>query len=334
MLYKCRQCAFTSYSFPEITKHEGEHLKDSNEPPSVQHAPPPSVQHVAPPSVVPPEAQLTPPPAAGGGNFRMLFHCQLCGQAVPGEIELQLHLKTIHKVANPSQMMHIGAPTRAHIVERPEVPQMIPVYSPQQQPATPPQQPGRYNVIFYMGKRIYACTQCDYQTPKLPFMYVHERVHTNERKYSCNICGKRFKQSSHLSQHKSIHSANKDFKCSKCPSQFNFASNLYAHMKKHHGIKPTDAQMRDIEQMRERDESGVPEENGSSVAMDTSPSSVAHSNQKPSDHPETSSDAGEESSTKVGFEQFSSQAEDSDSQDSFPGLKGQYVVITLHYRKN
>lgn len=57
-----------------------------------------------------------------------------------------------------------------------------------------------------LGRRTYACSWCDYKTPRKDNLLVHVRRHTGVKPHSCTLCGKKFSDKSNFNAHVRRHS--------------------------------------------------------------------------------------------------------------------------------
>lgn len=64
-------------------------------------------------------------------------------------------------------------------------------------------------------------------------MWMHRKIHTENKKYGCEICGQKFVQKINLTHHQRIHTSEKPYECSECQKRFQERSHLQRHQKYH-----------------------------------------------------------------------------------------------------
>jgi len=84
----------------------------------------------------------------------------------------------------------------------------------------------------------YPCTRCDKRFAQLPYLAVHERVHSGEYPYACGACPERFRSSNCLTVHRRKHTGEKPFLCWQCGKRYRSASELAVHMGTHSEARP------------------------------------------------------------------------------------------------
>lgn len=73
----------------------------------------------------------------------------------------------------------------------------------------------------------------DFFSLKLGSMWMHRKIHTENKKYGCEICGQKFVQKINLTHHQRIHTSEKPYECSECQKRFQERSHLQRHQKYH-----------------------------------------------------------------------------------------------------
>lgn len=68
---------------------------------------------------------------------------------------------------------------------------------------------------------------------KLGSMWMHRKIHSDNKKYQCDICGQKFVQKINLTHHARIHSSEKPYECPECQKRFQERSHLQRHQKYH-----------------------------------------------------------------------------------------------------
>ena len=91
----------------------------------------------------------------------------------------------------------------------------------------------------HLGRRSYACSQCNKSYLRKRVLTIHRRSHTGERPYSCQACGWAFSSYSGLAVHKSTHLEVRPFKCTQCDKSFVKFHELSMHVKRKHSNKTT-----------------------------------------------------------------------------------------------
>ncbi|XP_013101746.1 serendipity locus protein H-1 [Stomoxys calcitrans] len=76
------------------------------------------------------------------------------------------------------------------------------------------------------------CPDCG-KCLKLGSMWMHRKIHTENKKYGCEICGQKFVQKINLTHHQRIHTSEKPYECSECQKRFQERSHLQRHQKYH-----------------------------------------------------------------------------------------------------
>ncbi|XP_075150842.1 wings down [Haematobia irritans] len=76
------------------------------------------------------------------------------------------------------------------------------------------------------------CPDCG-KCLKLGSMWMHRKIHTENKKYGCEICGQKFVQKINLTHHQRIHTNTKPYECSECQKRFQERSHLQRHQKYH-----------------------------------------------------------------------------------------------------
>lgn len=64
-------------------------------------------------------------------------------------------------------------------------------------------------------------------------MWMHRKIHSDNKKYQCDICGQKFVQKINLTHHARIHSSEKPYECPECQKRFQERSHLQRHQKYH-----------------------------------------------------------------------------------------------------
>ncbi|XP_040291180.1 oocyte zinc finger protein XlCOF8.4-like isoform X2 [Bufo bufo] len=90
----------------------------------------------------------------------------------------------------------------------------------------------------HRNERPYACSECGKCFTKKSILVDHHRVHTGEKPYLCTECGKTFTTKSVLVEHQRTHTGEKPFLCSECGKCFARKSHLDRHQRVHTGEKP------------------------------------------------------------------------------------------------
>lgn len=70
------------------------------------------------------------------------------------------------------------------------------------------------------SQQTFACSFCEYRTPKWAVMLNHRRTHTGERPFTCHLCPARFTQKACLMRHVRTHTGEKPYKCRICGLAF------------------------------------------------------------------------------------------------------------------
>ncbi|XP_068156601.1 serendipity locus protein H-1 [Drosophila tropicalis] len=76
------------------------------------------------------------------------------------------------------------------------------------------------------------CPDCG-KCLKLGSMWMHRKIHSDNKKYQCDICGQKFVQKINLTHHARIHSSEKPYECPECQKRFQERSHLQRHQKYH-----------------------------------------------------------------------------------------------------
>ncbi|XP_054081877.1 serendipity locus protein H-1 [Zeugodacus cucurbitae] len=76
------------------------------------------------------------------------------------------------------------------------------------------------------------CPECG-KCLKLGSMWMHRKIHSDNKKYGCDICGQKFVQKINLTHHSRIHTAEKPYECPECQKRFQERSHLQRHQKYH-----------------------------------------------------------------------------------------------------
>uniref|UniRef100_A0A1A9W6M7 C2H2-type domain-containing protein n=1 Tax=Glossina brevipalpis TaxID=37001 RepID=A0A1A9W6M7_9MUSC len=76
------------------------------------------------------------------------------------------------------------------------------------------------------------CPDCG-KCLKLGSMWMHRKIHAENKKYGCDICGQKFVQKINLTHHTRVHTAEKPYECSECQKRFQERSHLQRHQKYH-----------------------------------------------------------------------------------------------------
>ncbi|XP_004530987.1 serendipity locus protein H-1 [Ceratitis capitata] len=76
------------------------------------------------------------------------------------------------------------------------------------------------------------CPDCG-KCLKLGSMWMHRKIHSDNKKYGCDICGQKFVQKINLTHHSRIHTAEKPYECPECQKRFQERSHLQRHQKYH-----------------------------------------------------------------------------------------------------
>ncbi|XP_055905612.1 serendipity locus protein H-1 [Eupeodes corollae] len=81
------------------------------------------------------------------------------------------------------------------------------------------------------------CPDCG-KCLKLGSMWMHRKIHSDNKKYGCDICGQKFVQKINLTHHQRVHTAEKPYECAECPKRFQERSHLQRHQKYHAQTRP------------------------------------------------------------------------------------------------
>lgn len=81
------------------------------------------------------------------------------------------------------------------------------------------------------------CPDCG-KCLKLGSMWMHRKIHSDNKKYGCDICGQKFVQKINLTHHQRVHTAEKHYECPECPKRFQERSHLQRHQKYHAQTRP------------------------------------------------------------------------------------------------
>ncbi|XP_016982220.1 serendipity locus protein H-1 [Drosophila rhopaloa] len=76
------------------------------------------------------------------------------------------------------------------------------------------------------------CPDCG-KCLKLGSMWMHRKIHSDNKKYQCDVCGQKFVQKINLTHHARIHSSEKPYECPECQKRFQERSHLQRHQKYH-----------------------------------------------------------------------------------------------------
>ncbi|XP_054726289.1 serendipity locus protein H-1 [Anastrepha obliqua] len=76
------------------------------------------------------------------------------------------------------------------------------------------------------------CPDCG-KCLKMGSMWMHRKIHSDNKKYGCDICGQKFVQKINLTHHSRIHTAEKPYECPECQKRFQERSHLQRHQKYH-----------------------------------------------------------------------------------------------------
>ncbi|KAM3914007.1 uncharacterized protein RB166_019180 [Leptodactylus fuscus] len=85
---------------------------------------------------------------------------------------------------------------------------------------------------------VYPCSECGKNFSRKSILFLHKRIHRDERPYSCSECGKNFRWKSDLTVHERIHSGEKPYVCPECGKQLTRKSYLIEHLRTHSKEKP------------------------------------------------------------------------------------------------
>ncbi|XP_077111395.1 gastrula zinc finger protein XlCGF66.1-like isoform X1 [Ranitomeya variabilis] len=86
--------------------------------------------------------------------------------------------------------------------------------------------------------KIFQCSECGKLYKNAFNLYMHSRIHRNERPYPCSECGKCFTRKSVLVEHHRVHTGEKPYSCTECWKSFTTKSVLVEHQRTHTGEKP------------------------------------------------------------------------------------------------
>ena len=84
----------------------------------------------------------------------------------------------------------------------------------------------------------HGCASCPKRFRTRRQLFVHQRVHSDQRPYSCDICQQSFKAKSSLKLHADLHSNIKAYECETCGKRFNCKGVLVQHEIVHMEDKP------------------------------------------------------------------------------------------------
>ncbi|KAL5282680.1 wdn family protein [Megaselia abdita] len=81
------------------------------------------------------------------------------------------------------------------------------------------------------------CPDCG-KSLKSGSMWMHRKIHSDNKPYGCDICGQKFVQKINLTNHAKVHSGVKPFACPECQKTFPEKSHLLRHQKYHTSTRP------------------------------------------------------------------------------------------------
>ncbi|XP_037942498.1 uncharacterized protein LOC119675372 [Teleopsis dalmanni] len=80
------------------------------------------------------------------------------------------------------------------------------------------------------------CPECG-KCLKHGSMWMHRKIHSENKQYGCDICGQKFVQKINLTHHSRMHTAEKPYECPECQKRFQERSHLQRHQKYHAQIR-------------------------------------------------------------------------------------------------
>lgn len=76
------------------------------------------------------------------------------------------------------------------------------------------------------------CPDCGKQL-KLGSMWMHRKIHNDNKRYSCDICGQKFVQKINLINHTKMHKGERPYECPECQKSFTERFHLVRHQRYH-----------------------------------------------------------------------------------------------------